>query len=105
MKLEELLKEAKLDPGTTWVEDESPTVVPAVGGWKAYLIHLIPPTGPEGEGARMFVHRVDLPLVPGDLSVEMEEKLRALVETEILTFKKALQAGVAQEIGDLDTLP
>lgn len=71
--------------------------------WLAYLFYMTPPTGPDGEGARVFVRKISF----GFLSnvTANPEATRRIIEREAQEFKKELDAGTATEVRDGDELP
>lgn len=113
MTIDELLRETELKPGMTWCDGQGVLMLEGAGGgghrlqWKAYLLFMTPPTGPEGEGARLYVHRVNIPseIRTGVLGPVDQEALRAAADVEVRAFQMALDAGKALEIKDGDLLP
>ena len=69
--------------------------------WIAYLSHLTPATGPEGQGIRLFVHPIDF----GPVRTFDPTTIPARMAAEAATFQKDLAAGAAQEIHDGELLP
>ncbi len=113
MTVDELLRGIELGPGMTWADGQGIMMLEGAAGgghrlrWKAYLVLITPATGPEGEGSRLYVHRVDIPseVRGGVLGPVDEEALRTVVEAQIRTFQMKLDAGLAQEIQDGGDLP
>lgn len=111
--IDEQLRGIELKPGMMWADGQGILMLEGAAGgghrlrWKAYLLFLTPATGPEGEGAVLYVHRVDIPAeLRGRILAPVEqEALRAVVEDEMRRFQMKLDAGLAQEIKDGEELP
>lgn len=113
--LDALLRSIELPEGIRWLDDDLPSCLLARGQtyghlacFVSWLLHFTPATGPEGQGVRMYVWRISIPLTTS-LMASMDEEHRAAfwarIQEEIAGFQAALAAGTAIEIQDGENLP
>jgi hypothetical protein len=112
-ELQEELRAIPLPDGIHWLDNAPSCVIGrATGGvplaqFVSWLVHIIPPTGPDGQGAKLFAKRITFPIWLGRPHRDADSKaaLQDLVTRTAADFQADLAAGRATEVHDLDLLP
>jgi hypothetical protein len=113
-ELEEELRSIPLPDGIRWLDDDVVHCIlghglGAVGGFTAqfvsWLIHTTPPTGPEGQGARLYATRLTFPLLLASRLPSQRARIHDIVTRAAADFQAAIAAGRATEVLDGENLP